>query len=307
MKKKFSTMAGWFLVALLAGSYSTSLSAQQVWTNRTPDKAKIQPETKPKTTSTQDSDELVAPDFRALPGGNLRPDKFEPLPAYYITLLGASRVLVSDAYGRTDDLFRPGSRKQVDASYDFFGSNTLFITVSAGETYSITFETKAPAMFLEIVKGKGNVSPDEAIRYNDLVLDKARARFQVSATGVTDLQIDANHDGRFESILEPSAHVVGVAAKDTRGPEITFEVLERDATSALVAIKAIDKQTGVKNLYYSTDGTWEFPYEGPVRVNLKETPFIRGTADDNAATVQATLINSDRGSISGPLISALFR
>ena len=277
--KQLSTIARWFLPALLAGFYCTSIEAQQVLTNRTPDKAKIQPETKPQTT-TQDSDELVSPDPAVYPTGKRHEYKTDP--AYYISLIGASRVLVSDSKGRTDDLSRPGYRRQVEATYDFFPPSTLFITLPVNETYSITFETKDPAMILEIVKGKGNVSPDEAVRYNDLVLDKARARFQVSATGVTLLQLDANHDGRFESTLEPSAHVFGAAAKDTRGPEIKFEVLERNATSALVAIKAVDKQTGVKNLFYSTDGTFELPYEGPVRVDLKQTTFIHATADDNA-------------------------
>jgi hypothetical protein len=199
-----------------------------------------------------------------------------------VRLSGVSRVLVSDAKGRTDDLFRANAVQQVEATYDFLGPKTVFITLPASETYSIVFETEDPAMILEIVKGKGNVLPDEAIRYNDLVLDKARAQFQLSAAGVTPLKIDANRDGRFESVLEPSAHVVGAAAKDTHGPEIRFEVLERDATSVLVAIKATDKETGVKNLFYSIDNKREFPYESPVRVKLTEANFIVGVADDNA-------------------------
>ncbi|HXQ34522.1 MAG TPA: hypothetical protein VN843_10970 [Anaerolineales bacterium] len=282
--RKLSTIARWFLPVLLIGFYCTSIEAQQVLTNRTPDKAKIQPETKSQPTPTRDSDELIAPDPRIDPTGKPRPEKFEfeSNPAYYIQMVGVGRVFVSDAKGRSDDLRARSIQQVEEAGYDFFRSHTVFITLPVGETYSITFEAQNPAMTLEIVKGKGNVSPDEAIRYNDLVLDKAKARFQVSATGVTSLQIDANHDGRFESILEPTAHVVGAAAKDTRGPEITFEVLQRDATSILIAIKAIDKQTGVKNLFYSIDKEYIFPYESPVRVNLSESNFIMGIADDNA-------------------------
>jgi hypothetical protein len=95
------------------------------------------------------------------------------------------------------------------------GPKTVFITVPAGDTYLITFETKDPAINLEIVK-------------------------------------------------------------------IRFEVLERDPTSVLVAIKATDKQTGVKSLFYSIDNMHEFPYESPVRVKLNEAKFITGVADDNA-------------------------
>jgi hypothetical protein len=281
--KKLSSITSWSLRASLVVFFTTSIEAQ-VMTNRTTDKAKIQQEIKPQPTPSQNSDEILTPDPRIGPKGKPRPAKteFKTLVAYYVRLSGVSRVLVSDAKGRTDDLFRAGSLQKVEATYDFLGPDTVFITLPADEAYSITFETKDPAMNLEIVKGRGNVSPDEAIRYNDLVLDKARAQFQLSAAGVTPLQIDANNDGRFESTLEPSAHVVGAAAKDTRGPEIRFEVLERDATSVLVAIKATDKETGVKNLFYSIDMKHEFPYEGPVRVKLSESKSISGIADDNA-------------------------
>jgi hypothetical protein len=283
MHNKLSSITRWFLPASLSVIFTTSIEAQ-VLTNRTPDKAKIQPETKPQPTSTQNSDELLTPDPRVGPGGKPQPVRLEheTSVAYYVRLSGVSRVLVSDAKGRTDDLFRPGAIQQVEATYDFLGPNTVFITLPVNETYSITFETKDPALNLEIVKGRRNVSPDEAIRYNDLVIDRARARFQLSAAGVTPLQIDANHDGRFESTLQPSAHVLGAAAKDTRGPEIRFEVLERDATSVLVALKATDKETGVKNLFYTIDNKHEFPYESPVRVKLNESKFIVGIADDNA-------------------------
>ena len=280
---KLSSITRWFFPALLGFFFITSIEAQ-VMTNRTPDTAKIQPETKPQPPPPQNSDEFVIPDPAIGPKGTLprkRPEH-EASVAYYVRLSGVSRVLVSDAKGRTDDLFRANAIQHVEATYDFLGPNTVLITVPTSETYLISFETKDPAMILEIVKGKGNVSPDEAIRYNDLVLDKARAQFQLSAAGVTPLQIDANRDGRFESILEPSAHVFGAAAKDTRGPEIRFEVLERDTTSVLIAIKATDKETGVKKLFYSIDNKHDFPYESPVRVKLNESNFIVGVADDNA-------------------------
>ncbi len=254
-----------FLPALLVVFFTTSIGAQ----------------VRPKPTPS--SDDLLTPDPAVGPKGEIRPrPKYEAAPAYYIRLSGVSRVLVSDAKGKTDDLFRAGSIQQVEATYDFLGPNTVFITLPVSETYSITFETKDPAINLEIVKGIGNASPDEAIRYNDLVIDNGTARFRLSAAGVMPLQLDANHDGRFESILEPSAHVRGDAAKDTRGPVIRFEVLERDATSVLVAIKATDNATGVKNLFYSLDEKHEFPYEGPVRVKLSEAKLIMAIADDNA-------------------------
>jgi hypothetical protein len=266
------------LPALLTGLFATDIEAQ-VMTNRTPDKAQIQGEKKPTFPSTIKADPALFPAGTAQPS---TPERQASL-TYYVHMIGAKRVLVSDAQGRTDNLFKTGTTQQVQpAKYEFLGENTLYVIVPVGETYSITFESVNPAMTLEIVKGQGDVSPDEAVRYNDLVLEKGRARFQLSAEGVGPVRLDANHDGRFESILEPSAHVRGLAAKDTRGPELKFEVLERDATSALVSIKAVDRESGVKNVYYSTDNKHDFPYETPVRVNLSQSTFIVGVADDNA-------------------------
>ncbi|HET6976127.1 MAG TPA: hypothetical protein VFI24_07385 [Pyrinomonadaceae bacterium] len=282
MRKKL-LLTRWFLLLLLI-CFAVSIEAQ-VLTNRTPDKAKIQPQTKPQPSPTPLPATTIFADPLLTPPGTTA----QPIPeqqaelAYYVRLHGAKRVLVSDANGRTDDLLKAGMRQQVvAATYQYVGQNTLYIIVPVQEIYSITFESIDPAMSLEIVKGRGNVSPEEAIRYNDLALEKGIARFQLSAQGVGPVRLDSNHDGRFESVLEPSAHVRGVAAKDTRGPEITFEILERDATSVLVSIKAIDKQTGVKSLSYSVDGQYDSPYDRPVRVNFKEATSILGIADDNA-------------------------
>ena len=276
-----------FLTALLTGFFATNFITieAQVLTNRTPDKAKIQAETKPRPSPTPD-DGLLTPDRRLSPTGAIVADTGEsqwvPTLCYYIWLGRVRDLQVSDAKGRTDDLFRPGPRQLDDVGYHILGPNTVSITIPVGETYFITFESVYPAMTLEIIRGRGDVSPDEAVRYNDLVLDKGRGRLEVSATGIKPVRLDSNHDGHFESTLEPSAHVRGLAAKDKRGPEITFEVLERNATTVLIAIKAVDKATGVKSVFYSTDNKYDFPYEGPVRVNLNQATFIVGVADDNA-------------------------
>ena len=276
-----------FLVALLAGIFAANLAINiaeaQVMTNRTPDKAKIQPEATPQPTPSGSNSTIMA-DPVLFPPTTTTPQtpKFEATMAYYVWLAGVNRVSVSDAKGRTDEPLKAGTRQQIDdATYYLLGPQTIDIVVPVGDTYTITFETDDPAM-LKIIKGRGDVSPEEAVRYNDLVLENGRARFQLSATGVSPVRLDANLDGRFETILEPTAHVRGLAAKDKRGPEITFEVLERHADTILVAIKAIDKETGVKNIFYSIDGKYDSPYKGPVRVNLKHSTFIYGFADDNA-------------------------
>ena len=296
MKKKLSNVTRWFILPLLVGFFGTNLEAQ-VMTNRTPDKAKIQPDTKSNPSPSPGLGASIIADPVVSPPGTTPPSIPEPQAtlAYYVMLSGAKRVLVSDTQGRTDDLFKAGWRQQIHwATYHFVGQDTVYIIVPVRETYWITFESTDPVMTLEVVKGRGTVAPEEAIRYNDLVLEKRRARFQLSSAGVGPVQLDSNHDGRFESILEPSAHVRGVAARDTRGPEIKFEVLERDATSILVAIKAIDEETGVKNVFYSTDNKYDYPYDTPVRVKLNQSTFIVGVADDNAGNRSVVVYEFDK-------------
>ena len=287
MKTNPSRISRCLFLLLFVGLFGTNVEAQ-VFTNRTPDKAKIQPEKKPqpeKKAQPQIDDSIIMADPALFPPGTPRPKvpEFIPTMAYYVHLSRVSQVAVTDALGRTDDLFRAGTMQQVEsATYHFLMRNSLQIVVPADETFTITFETNDPVMILEIVKGRGNVSPEEAVRHNDLVIDKGRARFELGPAGVSPLRLDANRDGRFETVVEPTAHVRGLAAKDTRGPEFKFEVLDRDATSILISIKAVDTGTGVKNLFYTIDDKWLFPYEGPVRVKLSESTYIIGISDDNA-------------------------
>lgn len=272
-----------FLTAMLASFFAANIEAQ-VMTNRTPDKATIQPQATPQPTPVSRGHSTILGDpVLSQPGITPpRASEFQPALAYYVWLAGVTHVSVADAKGRTDEPFKGGTSHQVDdATYNLLGPKTIDIVVPVGDTYTITFETDDPAM-LQVIKGRGDVSPEEAVRYNDLVLDNGRAQFQLSATGVSPVRLDANRDARFETVLEPTAHVRGLAAKDKRAPEITFEVLQRDANTILVAIKAVDKETGVKNIFYSIDGKLDSPYQGPVRVNLKQAAFIYGFADDNA-------------------------
>lgn len=293
MNKTLSKITRCFLLLLSAGLFSTTIEAQ-VLTNRTPDTAKIQPQATPKPSPTPNNGSLIPPDSRStitpdpalFPPGTFRgpiPES-ETAPAYYVLLRGVTGLLVSDAKGRTDNLFPPSGfafKVVEDATYDPAGDHSMYVTVPVGETYTITFESDEIVTLLEIVKGRGNVSPDEAIRYHDLDLGKGRARFQLSAAGVTPLRLDSNRDGRFETILQPAVHVRGALAKDTRPPEVTIQVLERNASEILIAIKAIDTDTGVKSISYTLDGSHFFPYRGPVKVKLDQSTLIYGIAEDN--------------------------
>src|SRR5215510_10093644 len=103
MKKQLSKVTRWFFLALLVGFFVTNIEAQ-VMTNRTPDKAKIQPETIPKPSPTPGLGASIIADPVVSPPGTTPPSIPEPQAtlAYYVMLSGAKRVLISDTQGRTD-------------------------------------------------------------------------------------------------------------------------------------------------------------------------------------------------------------
>jgi hypothetical protein len=273
------------LLAVFSLGFGLNTEAQ-VLTNRTPDKTKIQePDPKPSPRPTPDGS-ILEPDPALFLPGAPRPAarrKFEPTPLYYVRLERVNRLLVSDPQGRTDDLFPKGggALKVLPLSYDQ-GVDSVYVMVPVGDTYSITFGTDEPSLSVEIVRGRGNVSPDEAIRYNDVVVGNGTGRLEFTAAGVGPVRLDANNDGRFESIVQPTAHVTGLAAKDTHRPRVEFEVLKSDATTIIIAIKAVDVETGVKKLFYSFDGLTDVPYEGPVRIRLKDVEVFWAIAEDHA-------------------------
>jgi hypothetical protein len=288
--------------------FGISLTAQAqtpVLTNRTPEAAKVTP-----TPSAQQSPARGVATIEIGPV-LIRPDDGRQGPqlqresSYYICLRHVTRVLVTDARGHTDDLFNlqfAGFMGSVtdqtvrNANYEFVGKNDVYVVVPVTEKYSITFETEeSGSVFLEIVKGWGNADPDEVIRYRDLVLNGRRAKFEITPRGVEPLRIDTDGNGRFASVIEPTASVRGRAAHDTRGPEITFQILERTGSTILVAIDTKD-ESGVKSVSYSLDiyrdssgGYRMFPYRGPIRIDLEKVSSLFVKADDYAGNRSGTL------------------
>jgi len=232
---------------------------------------------------------LIAPDPARKPPPERPPDL-----AYYIYMRGVGRVFISDDHGNTDDLFQFQLLPKVrSVTYEHSVNDTLDIIVPVNQTYSITFQSKDPLMQLEIVKGRGNSSPEEAIRYCDLELGRKRARFKITPQGIEPLRQDTNYNGRFDSVIEPTVLLRGRAARDTRAPEIRFRVVKRTATTVLIAIDTKDNDTGVKSLLYTFDGQHLFTYQSPVRMDLRQASFMYAFAFDYAGNRSAAEYRPD--------------
>lgn len=217
-----------------------------------------------------------------------------PNPAYYIHMRNISRAIISDERGNTDDLFRDRFIQTVRwATYAYSGDDSIDIVVPVNHTYSITFQTKDLFARVGIVKGRGDKSADQAIRYCDLDSGRRSLRLEITPQGIMPLRLDTNNDGRFDSVIEPTASVRGLLAQDTGEPEVRFHVLERSPTSLLISIEASDGESAVKSVMYSVDGHELLPYKSPFRIKLSQTPFLFAWADDSAGNRSVNVFRLD--------------
>jgi hypothetical protein len=278
------TVSRLFFLASLIGAFCVTAAAQGL-TNRTPETWKIQPQPSPTpkrgvvvgdAVSTIEADPLLFP-----PGtfptsiSDSRPDL-----AFYVRLTGASQVRVANSHGR-EEPFALGSVQKVNpASYQSVGRDVLYIIVPITESYSISFESAGPSMSLEILKGRGDVSY-EAFLYNNLVLGKGRAFLRLGPTGVEPLR-HASDPNSVSSVVRATQRPVYFQGKPTGGPEIRFEVPERNAESLVISIKAVGVSSAVKRISYSIDGKNEATYQGPIRVDRKQSKFMFAFVEDNS-------------------------
>ena len=208
---------------------------------------------------------------------------FRPVPQWYISVDVVGMLSLRDSHGRTDTLFTGEPRAQTIPSVTYTplcrSENCLLITLPTTERYTLTFTAKQPdePILLEVLRGVGNLCPDEAVRYLDISLPKnSTAKLDITPQAVTDLRID-HGDGRFNSIA-PTARVFAPAAWDIEGPFIKFSS-QADKNSIVVRILAQDV-SGVSRIFYSVDGGPPFKYEKPFKLDPAAAHEIAAFADD---------------------------
>jgi len=205
-------------------------------------------------------------------------------PSYYITAFNTGFISVSDSADNEskilDDTFAstiPG------VSYESIGDNSLAITMPTNQGYTLNFKSSGKPVFLEIVKGIGNKTPDIAIRYQDLASPaNINVMLKITPNGVEDLRYDADGDGVFESIIAPNVSVSGTAASDITPPTVSINstLLQGQTT---ISITATDAGSSVKHVLYSLDGTNYRTYSTPFILNACQYHSIQAFADDNVA------------------------
>lgn len=219
----------------------------------------------------------------ACPNGNC---DFEASSAWYVNIDPIASLSLSDGHSHTDTFVpgKIGARTIPDVTYNLTcrDGNCLSLTMPTVEKYTLTFtshEQDAP-IILEIVRGIGNICPDEVVRYLDLNLPRnSTAMLEFSPQGVSDLRIDGKGDKNFKSVIAPTARALAPASWDVDGPIMRFSSRPLDAGSVIVKLTASD-ESGVRQVYYSVDGGPPSKYEKPFKVNRTAAHKIAAFADD---------------------------
>ena len=204
-------------------------------------------------------------------------------PAKYLELVGVKNVVVIDEFGHRSDRYE--DLEELDAYISSIADDVVQIALGTDIDYTILFET-TEGVSLEFTVGIGNQDPpSQAVRYLDVDIPSGvNAILQSPAEGIglEWLRYDADGDGDFESIVQPTAEVTGDAAKDITPPNILMEAREQ-VSKSIITLSADDSESGVKNIYYSLDGMSYQVYTEPFAVDPGQHPVIYAFADDNVA------------------------
>lgn len=208
-------------------------------------------------------------------------------PSFYLTIAGQTEISVRDQIGNTAAIENGFLRNDVPRlnSYEMIASDTAMLTFSTNDSYTVEFLAGTTPIEIELIKGIGNEVPVAAIRYNNLdLLAGTRVRLTFSQGTSTEVRVDNDNDGTFETLVSPTVNLSGVAAGDYEPPAVTMNIIAEQGNTATVSIGAMDVQSGVNMIWYSLDGQSFDQYVSPFPVTLSANPLtIEAFAYDNAA------------------------
>ncbi|MDT5155764.1 MAG: hypothetical protein QOH51_121 [Acidobacteriota bacterium] len=226
---------------------------------------------------------ILKPAQSAQPATGKADEEPTVLPAYYVRVVGAGAVTVADTIGNTTNPLADLSDSGVPNVTTFVtGEKATQIVMPADQTFSVTMRADSDPISLEITKGS-DIDTSQAIRYQDLSLPTGvTALLRFTPSGIDPLKYDTDGDGTFETTVIPTASASGTSAKDITPPTVSVSETMQQST-LLVTLAASDSESGIKAIYYSTNGSNFQQYTTPFNIDPNQGTVVYVFADDNLA------------------------
>jgi hypothetical protein len=210
-------------------------------------------------------------------------------PSHYLTFTGVEFVNLSDHEGNTSAPGPDGwpTRRVPNTGYFQLGERAVMLSLPAVGEYLITFQTTGRALSIEALCGLNNYEPDSVVRYKDLRPPAGvAARMRVSGAEVGELLLDLDGTGEYGTRIDPTHRAAGVAARDRTPPTVIIRA-RAVGCETMITVDAIDDESGVQEVRYSTDGLRFRTYTGPVLLDAASTRIIYAFADDKVGNRSA--------------------
>jgi hypothetical protein len=192
--------------------------------------------------------------------------------AYYLRAINVASLTITDSTGELPST----------ATFYQLDEGVYAAVLPTDGVYTATITLKAQEGAIIEMRNGTNDSTNRAVRYLDLPPGgNNQVQVVFSQTGFSYLKRDTDADGLFETDVPPSADVSGSGANDREAPTIDISA-SGPLDARTVTITATDA-SGVKQIFYSLDGTTFQPYTGPLVVDATQTQFIYTFADDRIA------------------------
>ena len=228
--------------------------------------------------------------------------------AYYFSISGIGRIKITDNEGNTNTSVGDAGFEVAVPGVSYSGGTSdgngtyqeLTMPAEEGE-YTLKFTTGADSIDIELARGVGDISPNYAVRYTDLILPaNVECLLTINAQGMEDLRHDSNGDGTFDTVVPAHVRVTGTAAQDVTAPNVSISQDTGRFGTKLVTINAADTESGVKTIYYryAGDPTFQIYTEPfyPRSLPRNRNFVIEAFADDNvgnrSSPIQGTVTNA---------------
>lgn len=215
--------------------------------------------------------------------GSLEPEEPPAQPHHYLKVEGCGSLTITDSHGNTLTPFTGEPSVGIpDVSAYVLGEKSLMAILPLTETYDIVISIGNSPISIDVRVGT-DLETSQAIRYTDLNLPAGvKARLHITPQGIEILRADMNGDGTFETPINPTASVTGLAAQDTEPPSVNISG-QTQGNHSLINITSLDSGSGVKATKFSLDGTSFQSFTGPFIVNPFMGPSVHAFSDDNVA------------------------